>query len=73
MQQNVGRLDAWIRGVLAVVSLVVAVIFNHIPLLSLAAAALALVMVGTALTRSCPLYRMLDVGTARETHEVKLR
>lgn len=73
MQQNVGRVDAWIRGVLAVGFLLIAVIFNEMPLLSLGAAVVALVLIGTALTRSCPLYRALDIVTARDTRKTSSR
>jgi hypothetical protein len=63
MQKNVGRLDACIRGALAIVLFVVAVVFNRSPVISLAAALLALILMGTALTRSCPLYRALHVDS----------
>lgn len=59
MYKNVGRLDACIRGGLAIALFVVAIVFNRSPVISLAAALLALILMGTALTKSCPLYRIL--------------
>ena len=40
MQGNVGRKDAWIRAMMAVVFLVTAALFNHVLVLSLVAALL---------------------------------
>ncbi len=66
MQRNVGRADAWIRGGLAVLLFGMAAILNHLSLVSLAAALAALILVGTALTRSCPLYRVLGIDSQRD-------
>jgi hypothetical protein len=63
MQKNVSRLDAWIRGGFAIVLLAVAAIFNHRPVISLVAALVALVLMGTALTGNCLLYRVLGVSS----------
>lgn len=65
MQQNVGTLDARIRLVLAVVFFALAAAFNHVPVAALAAAVLALILAGTSLTRSCPIYRALRWDTRR--------
>jgi len=64
---NVGNLDAIARGASAVLLLIVAAFMNHLPVLSLAVAILALFFGGTALTRQCPVYRLLDVSTSRRT------
>ncbi len=64
MHENVGRTDAWIRGALGILLLIAAAVLNHTPVASLIAAFLGLVFLGTALTRSCPLYRLLGVDTS---------
>lgn len=63
MRKNVGRMDAWIRGALALLLFSVAAVFNRFLGVSLLAALAALVLVATALTRSCPLYRALGIGS----------
>ena len=69
MGANVGRTDAWIRGALSVVFLVLAAVFSADPLISLVAALLALLLAATGLTRSCPLYTLFGVSTrARGSH-----
>jgi predicted permease len=66
---NVGKADAWIRGALSVVFLVLAAVFSADPLISLVAALLALLLAATGLTRACPLYTLLGVSTsARRSH-----
>lgn len=69
MQGNVGRKDALIRAMMAVVFLVTAALLNHILLLSLGAALLAIVCGGTALTHVCPLYTLFGISTrAQRSH-----
>jgi uncharacterized membrane protein YczE len=63
MQGNVGRKDAWVRATMAVVFLVIAALFNHIVVLSLGAALLAILCGGTALTHTCPLYTLFGIDT----------
>lgn len=63
MMDNVGKPDAVIRLVAGAVLFVVAAIFNATPLISLLAALAGIVMVGTALTRKCPLYAILGLTT----------
>jgi hypothetical protein len=63
MQANVGRIDAWIRGALSVVFLILAAVFSAQPVVSLVAALVALVFAATALTHSCPLYSLLKFDT----------
>lgn len=59
MRKNVGKLDAWIRGGLGIVFFTIAAVLNRFPVISLAAALVALVLMGTALTGVCPLYRAM--------------
>lgn len=68
METNVGLIDAWIRGVLAVAALVLAAVFNEFPSVSLGAAVLALLLMGSALTKYCPLYRLLHIHTNKPQH-----
>lgn len=69
MSRNVGKIDACIRGGLAVVFLVIAVVFNWQPILSLVAALFSLVFAATALTQRCPLWGLFDIDTrARHSH-----
>ncbi|NIM49785.1 MAG: DUF2892 domain-containing protein [Gemmatimonadales bacterium] len=69
MRRNVGKIDACIRGGFAVVFLIVAVVFNWQPILSLVAAFLSLVFAATALTHQCPFYGLFGLDTrARHTH-----
>lgn len=66
MRANVGRVDAWVRGTLAAVLLVVAALFNGQLIVSLGSAVIALVLGGSALTHSCPLYTLFGIDT--KTH-----
>jgi hypothetical protein len=63
MPINVGTADAWIRGMLAIACLVIAALFNGTLVLSLIAVLLAILCGGTALTHSCPFYRLLGLST----------
>jgi hypothetical protein len=63
MQGNVGRKDAWVRALMAVVFLVTAGLFNHILILSLVAVLFAILCGGTALTHTCPLYTVFGINT----------
>jgi len=68
MSRNVGRKDAFTRGVLAVL-LTAFGIFAEVPgYLSFAAILLGIVLMATALTRECPLYRALHIATPRQPH-----
>ncbi|MFQ6045256.1 MAG: DUF2892 domain-containing protein [Gemmatimonadales bacterium] len=64
--RNLSAVDAWIRGVLAVGLMVAAGLLHANPAVSLAAALLGLVLIGTALMRHCPIYRLLKLSTARD-------
>lgn len=68
MSRNVGRMDAVTRGVAAVV-LAGCGIFTAIPgYLSFVAILLGIVLMATALTRECPLYRALHIATLGHRH-----
>jgi hypothetical protein len=62
---NVGPLDAGLRAFLGVTLLGISAAYNDRPLLAVGAGFLALVLLGTALFRTCPLYTLLGVNTLR--------
>ena len=66
MKHNVSTVDSAIRWTLAAVFLAVSLAFNDRPLLTLLAAAAGLVMIGTALLRTCPLYALFGISTCRD-------
>ncbi len=69
MHANVGTADAWIRGLAAVASLVIAAAFNDTFFISLVAVLLAILFGGTALTHTCPLYTLFGFSTrAHHSH-----
>ena len=61
--RNVGNIDAAVRALLGLVLLSAAAIFNERPFLAIGAGFLALVFLGTALTRVCPLYVLVGMST----------
>lgn len=63
--RNVGTVDAAIRIVVGLGLLVTAGFLNERPLLVLGAGALAVLVLGTGLTRSCPLYLVFGTSTLR--------
>ncbi len=66
--KNVGATDSGLRALLGVVLLGVSASFNDRPLLALGAGLIALVLIGTALFRVCPLYTLLRINTcSRDT------
>jgi hypothetical protein len=68
MSRNVGPKDALARGVIAV-ALAGCGVFADIPgYLSFGAILLGIVLMATALTRECPLYRALHIATLRSHH-----
>lgn len=67
--QNVGGADAAVRALLGILLLAAAAIFNQRPFLALGAGFLAIVFLGTALTRICPLY--LLVGTSTQKRQAR--
>lgn len=68
MRRNVGSVDALVRGLLAVALAVLGVSVHERGLLSFVAILVALVLMATALTRECPLYRLLHLGTLRASN-----
>ncbi len=60
---NVGATDSGLRTLLGVVLLGISASFNDRPLLAVGAGMIALVLIGTALFRVCPLYTLLRVNT----------
>lgn len=62
-KQNVGPVDAGIRGVIGFVLIILAAWYNSAPLPALGLALLGLLLFGTALNRSCPLYIPLGIDT----------
>jgi hypothetical protein len=68
MTHNVGAPDAAVRAMIAVV-LVVSGFIAPIPgYVSFAAVLAGIILMGTALTRECPLYRLLHIATLRHHH-----
>jgi hypothetical protein len=65
MQKNVGMADALLRGVLAIALVVLGVSGQVQGLPSFVAVLGGLILMATALTRECPLYRVLHIATAR--------
>jgi hypothetical protein len=65
MRKNVGTSDARVRAVLAAVLVLVGVSAQTSGLLSFAAVLGGLILMATALTRECPLYRAFHKGTER--------
>jgi hypothetical protein len=61
--KNVGATDAGLRALFGVVLLGISASFNNRPLLALGAGMMALVLIGTALFRICPLYTLLGIDT----------
>ena len=66
MSRNVGTKDAVARGVIAVILAGIG-LFAAVPwYLSFTAVLTGIILMATALTRECPLYRVLHVATLRE-------
>jgi len=65
--KNVGAADAGIRALLGVVLLAVSAALSDRPLLAVGAGLVALVVLGTALFRVCPLYTILGINTCPGT------
>ena len=66
--RNVGTADAAIRIVLGFGLVVAAGVLSAQPFLALGAGALAILVLGTGLTRSCPLYLVLGMSTFRTSN-----
>lgn len=63
MHHNVGTVDAVVRGSLAVLLAVVGITTSLPGLVSFAAVLLGIILMATALTRECPVYRALHIAT----------
>jgi hypothetical protein len=63
--RNVGTVDAGVRIGLGLVLLLSGLTLTARPLLTLGAAALAVLILGTGVVRSCPLYVALGLSTWR--------
>jgi Protein of unknown function (DUF2892) len=61
--KNVGATDSGVRALAGVVLLGISASFNDRPLLALGFGLIALVLIGTALVRVCPLYTIFGVNT----------
>jgi len=68
MEKNVGSLDAMLRVVMGLALLIVATVVAPAWVLSVAAVAIALVLLYTALSERCPLYRVFHWSTRHEPH-----
>ena len=65
--KNVGAADAGLRALLGVALLAVSAAVSGRPLLAVGAGLVALVVLGTALFRVCPLYTILGISTCPRT------
>ena len=65
MARNLSALDACIRAVLAVALVVFGIASHGTELLSFGAVLAGIVLMATALTRECPLYRTFHLRTLR--------
>jgi len=63
MKHNVGILDGAVRWVLAAAFLAASLTLPGRSVLALLAAVAGLVMIATALQRTCPLYSLLGINT----------
>lgn len=68
MVPNVGKADGGIRLVVGVALFILAALLAPAPLVSLLAALAGVVLIGTALTRRCPLYALLGLDTCPGRH-----
>lgn len=68
MDRNVGNKDALVRGVIAVGLIGVGLLAPLPGYFSFGAVLIGIVVMATALTRECPVYRLLHIATLREHH-----
>ncbi|HEV8305629.1 MAG TPA: DUF2892 domain-containing protein [Gemmatimonadales bacterium] len=69
--KNVGATDSGLRALLGVTLLGISASFNDRPLLAVGSGLIALVFIGTALFRVCPLYTLLGINTCPRDAEPK--
>jgi hypothetical protein len=65
MARNVGTKDALARGAIAVVLTTLGVVAAIPGFLSFSAILVGIVLMATALTRECPIYRIFHIATLR--------
>lgn len=65
MARNVGTKDALARGTIAVLLAALGVVAAIPGFMSFAAILVSIVLMATALTRECPIYRLLHIATLR--------
>lgn len=68
MSRNVGAPDAAVRAVIAIVLVALGFITSVPGYLSFVAVLAGIILMGTALTRECPVYRVLRIATLRHHH-----
>lgn len=68
MSRNVGTPDAAVRAVIAVLLVAFGFVAQTPGYLSFAAVLIGIILMGTALTRECPVYRFLHIATLRHHH-----
>ncbi len=61
--KNVGATDSGLRAMLGAVLLGISASFTERPLLAMGCGLIALVFIGTALFRVCPVYTLLGMNT----------
>jgi hypothetical protein len=66
MDNNVGRSDATFRSFLALLAVGAAIVFSANVVASLTFAVVAVLMIGTAMTRKCPAYTLLGFTTTEK-------
>jgi len=69
--KNVGPTDSGLRALLGVFLLGISANFNGRPLLALGAGMIALILIGTALFRVCPLYTLLGINTCTRDRQTR--
>jgi hypothetical protein len=68
MSRNVGAPDAAVRAVIAIVLVALGFVTSVPGYLSFVAVLAGIILMGTALTRECPVYRLLHIATLRHHH-----
>jgi hypothetical protein len=68
VETNVGRWDAVSRAVIAILLGLFGVLVPVPGLVSFAAILVGIILMATALTRECPVYRLLHIATLHHRH-----
>ena len=69
--KNMGATDSGLRAMAGVVLLGISASFNDRPLLALGAGLMAMILIGTALFRVCPLYTLLRINTCSRDSQLR--